>query len=425
MSPSYLCEPEMTKRLIAVAAAFLFVFTSSSLMGETFLWPGFLGPHRTGWIDGVQAPERWPDKAKQVWQVNVGTGYGSPLVANDNVYQHARQNDDEVLWCVDLRTGKTKWRKSLPVPFKIAGGGERHGKGPKSCPVYADGRVFTLSINGVLSAWDAQTGDALWSRDERARFPQNHPNWGASTSPIIDGKRLLVHLGNDDAGALIAFDVSNGNQLWSQGKDGTSYSSPLVGVIDGVKQVIQWNHQALVGVDIETGQLLWEKPFPHVTTNQNMPTPSLHNGSILLGGENRGIHRFTPKQVDGNWSVTEDWVQEKLALDMSTAVVNGDRLFGFSHYDSGRLFCLDTETGKTIWQSPPRVGQNVAFLSLPGFVLALVNNGELQVIKSDSSEYEKVASYQVAEDEAWAPPVMMQDAILVKGKQTLTRWSFK
>jgi len=38
-----------------------------------------------------------------------------------------------------------------------------------------------------------------------------------------------------------------------------------------------------------------------------------------------------------------------VALNMSTAVVNGDWLFGFSHYNKGQFFCLDIESGKVLW----------------------------------------------------------------------------
>jgi outer membrane protein assembly factor BamB len=90
-------------------------------------WPGWLGANRDGWVGDFQPPERWPESLKQVWQIEVGAGYASPLVADGRVYQHARQGEDEVLWCLDLATGATIWRKSHPVPFQVGGGGERHG----------------------------------------------------------------------------------------------------------------------------------------------------------------------------------------------------------------------------------------------------------------------------------------------------------
>jgi len=386
-------------------------------------WPGWLGPERNGWVPDFQPPARWPAKLKRGWQVEVGSGYGSPLVAAGRVYQHARQGNEEVLWCLDLQSGRVIWRSAYTAPFKIGGGGERHGKGPKSSPVLADGRVFTMSITGSLTAWDADSGTQLWSRNYDSQFQKSHPYWGASTSPIVDGRRVIVHFGTDKQGALTALDVATGKEIWSLGKDGPSYSSPLLAELQGVRQVVEWNHRALVGVESQTGRKLWEFPFPHVGSDQNMPTPAVHNGRILLGGENRGMHSLEPNLSDGVWTVKRVWQQKQVALDMSSAVINDDLLYGFSHYGRGRLFCLDPNTGKVLWQGPGRTGRNVMFLSIPNHIVALINNGKLNVIRAQGKQFETLASYQVAPGETWAPPVLLPGAILVKDLKTLTHWS--
>lgn len=385
-------------------------------------WTGLLGPDRNGWVEGFETPTVWPEELQQQWRVKVGVGYGTPIVASGRVFQHARQGDEEVVWCLDLESGETHWRKSYPAPFKMGGGGERHGKGPKSCPVYADGRLFTFSITGLLAAWDAETGKQLWRRRYDSRFQKTHPYWGVSSSPIVDQDRVIVHHGNDDVGALIALDVKTGEEVWSQGKDGASYSSPLLVEVEGVRQVVQWNHNAVVGVESKSGRPLWRFPLPHEGSNQNMPTPTFHEGCIIVGGENRGIRSIRLRETDGEWTATEKWFQSKVALDMSTAVVNGDALFGFSHYGAGRLFCLDLATGGIRWMGPGRLGQNVAFLSVPNHVLALVNNGQLLVVSTKSDSYQKKATYRVASGETWAPPVLLNDGLLIKNRDTLTRW---
>ena len=388
-------------------------------------WPGWLGPKRNGWVNNFHPPKKWPEKLQQMWRVKVGAGYGSPLVANGRVYQHARQGDDEMLWCLDLKTGAIKWRRKYAAPFKIGGGAESHGKGPKSSPVFSDGRVFIMSITGVLSAWDATSGKLLWRRDYSSRFKKSHPFWGSSNSPIVDSKRVVAHFGNDKEGLLAALNVETGKEVWTQGKDGTCYSSPLLVNHQGVRQIIEWNHRALVGVESKSGRLLWEFPFPHTSHNQNMPTPSFHKDRVLLGGENRGVYCLEPKLKDGVWSVTAHWSQRKVALDMSSAVMNGNLLYGFSHFGRGRFFCLDPKTGKVLWQGPERTGENVTFLSIPGHILALLNNGELQVIAARANRYEKVASWRVAETPTWAPPVLLQKSILIKDKETLTLWALE
>lgn len=413
-------------RLIAIPLILLTCLFDSSAWQQACAdqldWSGWLGPQRDGWVSGFQPPTVWPKKLEKSWQVEVGSGYGSPLVSGDRVYQHARQGEQEVVWCLDLKTGAVIWRKSYPAPFQMGGGGEKHGKGPKASPTLVDGKIFTLSITGVLSAWDATSGELLWRRDYSSRFEKTHPYWGVATSPLVDGNHVIVHFGNDEDGQLVALDATSGKEIWTQGQDGASYSSQLVVEIDGVRQIVEWNHRALLGVESATGRLLWEYEFPHEGHNQNMPTPVFHRGHILLGGENRGLLSLRPTRDGDQWTVKEAWYQEGVALDMSSAVINGDLLFGFSHYGSGRFFCLDTKTGQIKWQGPGRTGDNVMFLSVPGYVVALINDGQLQVIAAKDDQLDTVASYQVSQTSTWAPPVLWQDSILIKDDQTLTKW---
>ncbi len=411
---------------ILILSVFLLGMTVTTAFAQSkkVRWTGWLGPKRNGWVSYFKPPAKWPTKLKKEWQVKVGTGYGSPLVADGRVYQHGRQGEDEVVWCLDVKSGEVIWRKSYPTPFKIGGGGEYHGKGPKSCPVLAEGRLFTMSVSGVLTAWDAATGEKLWGRGYGSRFKKRHPRWGASGSPIVDGKQVIAQFGTDGDGALTALDTATGEEVWSQGSDGPSYASPILVEIQGVRQVVDWNERTIVGVESRSGRKLWEHPAKGDFLDQNMPTPVFHNGRILLGAENRGIRGLDPIMKSGTWKVRESWHQKRVALNMSSAVMNGDLLFGFSHYGKGKFFCLDPKTGEVLWQGPGRTGDNVMFLSIPGHVVALINNGRLEIISANGDRYKKVASYRVAEDRTWAPPVLLETGVLVKDLEMLTRWSF-
>ena len=386
-------------------------------------WTSWRGSDRDGNVSHYATPGEWPAELEPSWRVDVGVGYGSPLVADGRVFQHSRQGEDEVIVCLDLATGGAIWRQSEPLPFTMGNGGERHGKGPKSTPALADGRIFTMSITGVLTAWDATSGERLWQRSYDDEFGKSHPYWGMATSPMAVGDRVIAHFGTDDKGVLVALDAMTGEEVWRHGSDGASYSSPIVAEIEGVCQVIEWNHRALVAVECDTGRFLWEFPFPHDGPNQNMPTPLFYNGRVLLGGENRGLHGLKPIRSGDSWSVEPLWHQSKVALDMSSAVVNGGFLFGFSHYKRGQLFCLDPTDGSVQWFGPGRTGDNVMFLSTPHHVVALLDQGELQVIAPRDDQYETVARYRVAEGDTWAPPVLLPNAILIKGLTHLTRWT--
>ena len=74
----------------------------------------------------------------------------------------------------------------------------------------------------------------------------------------------------------------------------------------------------------------------------------------------------------------------------------------FAQGEDEYAICLDTETGKLLWTGPGRTGQNVMFLAIPGYVLALVSHGELNILKAAGDEFKKVASYEVADSQTWA-----------------------
>lgn len=412
-------------RSVSVAAAWLAVLGAvvSPLCAEEVLWPGFLGSNRNGQVDYFPSEVEWPERLTRAWRIEVGSGYGSPAVVGQTAFLHTREENDEVLQSIDLTSGKVNWKKTVATPFKIGGGGEYHGKGPKSCPTYSDGRVFTFGISGVLTAWDAKSGRQLWQRDDGGRFKRSHPNWGACMSPLVAAEKVIIRFGTDEEGELTAFDVATGETVWTYGNEGPSYASPLLAEIGGVQQVVEWNHESLIGVDPPTGDLLWSHPFPHVGTDQNMPTPAVHNGRIYLGAENRGLHCFEPQRNGGEWSVKKRWTQKEIALDMSSAVVHGDRLYGHSHYQKGQLFAVELATGRIAWQGPGRAGQHATFLALPKHIVALLNTGHLKVLPTSTDQYREAASWQVAETQTWAPPVILPTGFLIKDTTTLTFWS--
>ena len=65
---------------------------------------------------------------------------------------------------LDAGNGKVVWETSYPAPFKMNNSTSRHGPGPKSTPTFADGRLFTLGMSGIVTAFDAATGKQIWQK---------------------------------------------------------------------------------------------------------------------------------------------------------------------------------------------------------------------------------------------------------------------
>ena len=92
-------------------ALFIAIFSQLIIAQD---WPQWRGPNRDGATNGFIAPKAWPEKLKPLWKISVGAGHASPLVVAGKIYQHARQDDNEVVLCVDLSTGKILCSKVIP-----------------------------------------------------------------------------------------------------------------------------------------------------------------------------------------------------------------------------------------------------------------------------------------------------------------------
>src|SRR3982750_773203 len=175
-------------------------------------WPQWRGPTRDGSV-GAALPTQWPDALKKRWEAPVGAGHASPVVSGNRVVVIAREGDQEIVRALDVGSGKEIWRAAYPAPFVVNPAAQLHGPGPKSTPAIADGRVFTLGIGGILSAFDLASGKLLW----RVPAPAVLPQYGTATSPLIDpadGTSVIVHVGGHDKGALTSFDAATGKPRW-------------------------------------------------------------------------------------------------------------------------------------------------------------------------------------------------------------------
>ena len=64
-------------------------------------WTQWRGPNRDGTIAAFTPPAAWPDTLVQRWKVEVGTGYATPIVVGDRVFQFSRVGENETMTAFD------------------------------------------------------------------------------------------------------------------------------------------------------------------------------------------------------------------------------------------------------------------------------------------------------------------------------------
>jgi outer membrane protein assembly factor BamB len=386
-------------------------------------WPQWRGPNRDGAVIGRFS--EWPKALKEQWKVTVGVGHASPVVVGNKIYIFARQGEEETLLCLDAATGKEIWKSSQPIAYKMHEAAIGHGKGPKSTPVVSNGSVFTLGISGVLSAHDARTGKLKWRHEFSKQYPNTSPLFGTAMSPIVDKGVLIAHVGGHDKGALTAFDAETGEVKWTNDLDGPAYASPILVTLANKRQLVTFMQKDFVGVDAATGKLLWKLPAK-TQYDENTVTAIPYKDMLIFSREGQGISAIRLAKQGSEIVPQEVWNNKENTLYLSTPVLQGNTLLGFSILKKGQFFALDADTGKTIWQGPGRMGESASILNAGGSAfLALTNEANLIVLPVNAKEYAPTMQYTVANTPTWAHPVVNGNRILIKDETTLRSLSLQ
>ena len=378
-------------------------------------WSQWRGPNRDGVSGAFPEAKAWPEKLKLKWKVNVGEGHSSPVVADGKIYLHTRQDDREVVSCLRTETGQVIWQEGYAAPYTVVPAAAYHGKGVKSTPVVAGGRIYTLGISGVLSCFDCNTGKPCWRKEFGS------PDFGNAMSPLVDRGLLIAHVGTSGRGALAAFDAQTGAEKWSWRGDGPAYASPIIAELGGTRQVVTQSQHNIVGVSEATGELLWRIPYS-TPYEQNIVTPVLYHDTLIFSGLDNGVMAVRVSNRGSKWSTETVWQNKDVGMYMSSPVVSGDLLFGLSHLKRGQFFCLDPRNGTILWTSEGRQADNAAIVDGGSVLLFLTNDAELIVTRKSRKAFEPLRKYSVADSPTWAHPVILNGDILIKDANTLALW---
>ena len=381
-------------------------------------WPQWRGLNRDGAASSFRPPASWPDGLTERWSVDVGFGYATPLVVGDRLYMYSRQGDNEVMTTLDAATGDVIWRTQYPAPFELFANAAGHGPGPKSTPAFANGRLFTLGMSGIVTAFSVETGRLLWQHPA----PPVQPTYHTAMSPIVHGDLAIVHIGGHDDGALTAFDVATGDVQWSWEGDGPAYGSPMVFELAGTTQVVTFTQENLVGVSVASGELLWRRPYTTRATTTSQ-TPILYGDVVIEAGRGNGITAFRVVPETGGWRTENVWHTDEVSLHLTNGVVVNGVLFGLSHLNSGQYFALDLETGQVLWTSDPRQAENAAIVRAGDIVFALEDDAELLVVREIRSGFQPFKRYKVGDSATWAQPAISGNRLFIKDVSTLTLWT--
>lgn len=390
-------------------------------------WPQWRGPERDGSVSTDARRGDWSEKPVLLWEREVGGGHSGPVVAGDRVWVHARKDGEERVLSLALDDGEILWSRGDEVDFDQDESAREHGLGPYSTPALADGRLFTLGVTAILSAWDAGEGTLVWRREYSEEFDPGFPFFGAAVSPLVWGDLCFVHFGvsmgqkpgKPARGAMIALRVADGREQWRWSLDGPSIgASPVVSEIDGRWQLVFKSNEYIVGLDARSGKELWRIPFK-VSEDNTIVTPLVIDDRLLTSDYEMGFRSWHIGSKEGRWSAKELWNSKKASLWMSSPVLAGEQIVGFSHLRRGQLFGLDPGDGRVLWWGEPAWGEYASLIARGNDVLVFLDDGSLVIGEVSSDRFRLLRRYTLGGKGMYGHPAMVDSRIVIKDGERL------
>jgi outer membrane protein assembly factor BamB len=382
-------------------------------------WPQILGPARNG---VAAADERlaaaWPAAGpREVWRRPVGAGYAGLAVVGTRAILFHRAADREVVEALDAATGATLWQADWPTRFQPQVGG---GAGPLCTPVVQAGTVITYGAQGVLAAHDLTTGRQRWVRETHREFSAPEGYFGAGSTPLVIGDRVIVNVGGRGDAGIVAFALDTGATVWQRTAEAASYSAPVAVDVAGVPHALLVTRLSCLLVDAATGEVRWRFPFGQRGPTVNAATPLVLGGDRLLVTSAYGIGCVCAA-FDGA-AATPLWQGAgPLASQYCTPVLVGDHLYGVDGRDDlppAEFVCVDAATGREAWRE--RLDAYGTLLVADGKLVVAKTDGELLLVRPDATRLEVLARCRPLAGTVRALPALAAGRLYLRDDATLT-----
>ncbi|MBI3849175.1 MAG: PQQ-binding-like beta-propeller repeat protein [Verrucomicrobia bacterium] len=237
------------KQLILAFALVLII--DFGVMGESD-WPQFRGPNGSAIGEKSDPPIRFGPSSNVVWKIEIASGNSSPCLWSNRIFLTTFDKSKLETLCIDRQKGQILWRQKAPVAkFETT-----HPLGNPATPTPAtDGKIVYVYFGSFgLLAYDCD-GKEQW------RKPLKTPEveWGAGSSPIVEGDLLILNCDQDLGAYLLAVDKRTGKTIWMTERPEfrRGFATPFVWRHGETEELVLPGSLWLKSYDLKNGKELW------------------------------------------------------------------------------------------------------------------------------------------------------------------------
>jgi outer membrane protein assembly factor BamB len=383
-------------------------------------WPEFHGAGRQNVSSETGLLKKWPENGPDlIWKYEAcGTGFAGVAIAEGRIFTAGDFDDAEYVFALDM-DGKLVWKSQNGTSWQGPSPGSR------TTPTYNDGILFHMNPTGRLAAYNALSGEPRWAVDLQDEFGARFGTWAMSENVLVDDQHVYC-LPGGTRGFAAALDKHTGKTKWINNAidERAAYCSPVLTNYRGVSQLITLAQRSAVGIDAETGKLLWSHAFGRVW--QNTTSPVVHDGYVFVtcGHSSGGLMLKINPDLEG---VSRVWYREDFDNCHGGVILRDGYLYGCGCRLGGKgFYCIDFLTGETKY-STTELGK-ISITYADGMLYCLDNRRRMSLVQPTPTGFRIVSQFRLPpgnDGPSLCHPVVCGGRLYVRHDQSLWVYDVK
>jgi hypothetical protein len=399
--------------LLFVAIGVTLMLTNIARSESTASWPQFHGPKGDNISNETGLLKSWPEGGPEmVWRTEgLGHGFSSVVVADGRIITAGNIGTETVITAVDMN-GKSLWQV-------------KNGEGWNSKPAYPGTRgtptidgdfVYHENPHGNVMCLEAATGKIVWEVNVLKKYNGENIRWALSESVIIDGDNLIATPQGPEV-SFVALNKKTGEVVWEapSTNDAAGYSTPIIFEQSGLRIITNLTSKSLIGVNADTGELLWRVDHPSYT-DQNTAMPIYRDGHVFVSTIKGDAVKWRVIVDGGKASLDEIWRTDELENHHGGLVLLDGNVYGTSiARNRNKWVTLDWDTGevKQVIDAVGKASMTVA----DGLIYMLSIDRLMGLAKPTDSGLEMISQFEIpegGEGKSWAHPVVAGGKLYIR-----------
>lgn len=348
-----------------------------------------------------QETEIKPVAAGQATPVEIAATVKTDWLQNEATAQHVMPNaqvssDFVKQWKADFGTGASK-RELLMAK-----------------PLIKNQKIYTLDAEGMLSAFDLETGKNLWRVELLAENVKVGETALKGIGLAIDRNTIYITTG---FGVVVAAKLEDGSKIWER-----NLKTPLriAPVAASGKVFVQSIDNHFYALDAQNGEILWAYDIALENTTVvggamsayspalDMVVTGFSNGEIQAFGATIGTPLWSDSLIENRYIYSSTYLHPIKA----SPVIEGERVYAIGSADV--FAAIDLRSGKRLWEK--KIGGSHTPLLSGNTLFVITNNNELVAVnkqKGDVLWATKIDLGKKASKVNVFAPVMINNKIVV------------